>query len=478
MFCPKCGNPVSSKDNYCAVCGKNLKNVKINIESLDKEETTKSLSSDETKVFKPISIDKIDSTDEIKKIIDEVDKKISKNIKDYEDKVNLKQENDKLENDDFLNESSFSKNMTQKELVKRVQEELKKSNFKEEDISSIDENFGYINEINDNKKKSLKEKWNNFINEDDDEFSIFSNLKKDKSEKTKIERDFDITQNTNTDFADDTYNSIPISQITEIIKDKEIENNLNENNAKSKKSIKNTIIKTSKKEKKLNNEFKTEREKLKKEFKNTKKEIESLEENMNSKSKKYANLYRMMDKITLYTSSLKNFVKDTNSKEFKLLAISIIILTIIQLFIGQDSFNIFQLIILVALKILFDVITFYVPLNITTDRAWISSSDEDVRTFSIINLFLCDVFLFIAFIFSPFGGLFKYNLISALTAMPFATVLLIFISTAIALSFYWKELRNKNKIEFLGWYVLIFVLLELGFKMFWFFINFIFNTLF
>ena len=83
LFCPNCGNPVSKNDNFCPSCGNNLKNVKVNItlnSSYKKEDTSKVQKiSEHTRVFNPKSLDAIDTTDELKNIIAEVDRKISKN---------------------------------------------------------------------------------------------------------------------------------------------------------------------------------------------------------------------------------------------------------------------------------------------------------------------------------------------------------------------------------------------------------------
>ena len=65
MFCPKCGNPVSKDDNFCAYCGKNLKDVRINVTSDNNKDTNKIKKiSENTRVFNPKSLDSIDTTDE------------------------------------------------------------------------------------------------------------------------------------------------------------------------------------------------------------------------------------------------------------------------------------------------------------------------------------------------------------------------------------------------------------------------------
>ena len=238
LFCPKCGNQVSKDDNFCASCGHNLKDVKINITSNKNQsfgDTNKvEKVSQNTRVFNPRSLDAIDTTDELKNIIAEVDRKISKNIKDYEknniqakaaekekkskskheetSEKNLnkkeKKSTDKSKNidskdfdenilDDFKASDSSNK-MSQKELIRRVQEELKKSNFDEKNIKNTSsevpkstqenikqslEDFEEEKSKDAPKKFSLKEKWNNFIQEDDDEYSIFVDLRDDTKKK-------------------------------------------------------------------------------------------------------------------------------------------------------------------------------------------------------------------------------------------------------------------------------------------------------
>lgn len=230
LFCPKCGNPVSKDDNFCAHCGYNLKDVKVSFSSndLSKKENTNKVEkiSEHTRVFNPKSLDGIDTTDELKNIIAEVDRKISKNIEDYEKgnvqkkqpekekktkpplkdiEINNKSKgsdksheviDNKKADKEFLDANKEIKSgsgISQKELVRRVQEELKKSNFKENSKNASSNSYESMNldspntsssfEDKSSKKFSLKDKWKNFINEDDDEFSIFSTIRDDTKKK-------------------------------------------------------------------------------------------------------------------------------------------------------------------------------------------------------------------------------------------------------------------------------------------------------
>ena len=85
MFCPNCGNKVDPNDNYCKICGKNLKNVKVKIVSENNNQRdTNSDSKDKTIVLKPIkNIDSIENTRELKEIIKQVDETVKSNIENY-----------------------------------------------------------------------------------------------------------------------------------------------------------------------------------------------------------------------------------------------------------------------------------------------------------------------------------------------------------------------------------------------------------
>ncbi|WP_230204195.1 zinc ribbon domain-containing protein [Peptoniphilus phoceensis] len=591
LFCPKCGNPVSKDDNFCASCGHNLKDVKINITPNKKsfEDTNKVKKvSEHTRVFNPRSLDAIDTTDELKNIIDEVDRKISKNIKDYENnnlqskstinddkkiknkskessnnskvekrgllkkdtsKTLDKNEENKINNNFFddLDDKSTSNQMSQKELVRRVQEELKKSNFDEENKkktssdknrdskSTLDnsfENFDYQNNDNKSSKKfSIKEKWNNFIREDDDEFSIFADLR-DDTKKKEDTRNLEISKSVeDTDKSFENTLSTPKIDIENAIKKSEEEkkkskkdskifnsnsksdlSNLNDlkvsnsdNKNKLSKNKEDSLKKSSKTENKI--EYGENKEKNKLKEKENLKELfsfndkgekpvkdkekvtsnveKSFEKNISQKANKLeskiSNSSQGIDKalnfIEKITEKLSDYIGSFGSKESKIVIATGIVLNAIMLFIGSGSFKLI-LILFLLLKLVFDYFEFYIPLNIATERDNIDTSYPEVRKYALINWIICKLVLFVGFIISPFGGFFKYNMLQALTAMPLATLILIGLSLLIAITLYRDSFVGRSKINFIGWYAIAFTLFELLFKMIWFIINFIFVTLF
>lgn len=581
LFCPKCGNPVSKDDNFCASCGHNLKDVKVRITSKGddkKEDTTKVKKvSEHTRVFNPKSLDAIDTTDELKNIIAEVDRKISKNIEDYQkgnvqskspakEKINKKSPakdiniekkskisekkldpiDTKKADKEFLAANSHIKSdfgMSQKELVRRVQEELKKSKFKEKEKTSspakeekssqasiskdnsFESSYGLENiKIENPKKFSLKEKWKNFINEEDDEFSIFSSIK-DDSKKKEDTRNLEISksledsektfENTLSTPKIDIENAIKkseeekkkkekaeeVKKSKEIISDKKDHDKIKASN-EEKTSLDSKPLEiieplekeaeTPLKEKKSKNlkalfSFKDKGEKPVKEIKAVDSKVDKvIEEDLSKKvshvetkisQKSMKGLDKVLDSLNKITNKISNYIGDFGSKESKIVIGIGALLNAIALLIGSGSFR-FILILFLILKMVFDYFEFYVPLNIATDRDDIDTSYPEVKKFALINWIICKVFLFLGFLISPFGGFLKYNMLQALTAMPLATLILVILSLLIAITLYSREFIGRLKINFIGWYAIAFTLFELLFKMIWFIINFIFVTLF
>lgn len=555
LFCPKCGNQVSKDDNFCASCGHNLKDVKINITSNKNQsfgDTNKvEKVSQNTRVFNPRSLDAIDTTDELKNIIAEVDRKISKNIKDYEKNniqakaaekekkskskheetseknINKKEkkstdESKNIDSKDFdenilddFKDSDSSNKMSQKELIRRVQEELKKSNFDEknikntsseipkstqEDIKQSIADFEEEKSKDAPKKFSLKEKWNNFIQEDDDEYSIFVDLR-DDTKKKEDTRNLEISKSIeDSDRPFENTLSTPKIDIENAIKEAEeekskahkekinktLEINSKKESKESKDNSKNSVLKEESKTKKNLKDlfsFGDKGEKPVKDIEKVSSNLEkSLEHNISEKVTKVSHksekeIDDFLSSLDKLTGRLSNYIGFLGSKESKIIIGLGILLNLIMLLIGSGSFKLI-LIPFLLLKIVFDYFEFYIPLNIATDRDSIDTSYSEVKKFALINWIICKGVLFVGFLITPFGGFFKYNMLQALTPMPLATLILIGLSLLIGLNLYKENFVSRSKINFVGWYAISFTLFELLFKMIWFIINFIFVTLF
>lgn len=550
MFCPNCGNKIPIESNYCPVCGKKLKDVKITIiDSLEdkKNKNNNNSISDKnaTRVFKPIdSLDSIDNTNEISDIIKAVDEKISENIHKYETNSFSKEELqvdpkknkiDKKYVPDLSKEvekNKDTKSAKEKKQIDKKPPEIKESTVpqnkesnktlnKENNTNNLESKNLSSTENNTNDKFSLKNWWKKFINEDKDEFSIFSSYDEDK--KTK-EDDIELsTSSTSSDTSTNIFTDtmgIPKSDIqkeldkieskktnkaskenkenkTKATNDKKVSENKNEI-AKQKTKSENHFEKSTEKFspksftdqvneelKKLENKDNNNNKDNKKtsEAKKNKNLFENLKEKklLNSENKKDNNkkisfnkdgFYNLMDWIELKLESLNSFVIKDGKKSFTITAIIGILLSFIPIIIATKRFS-FSIFVLLLFKLLFNILEFYIPLNIVTEKVWVKTSEDEVKYFAFINWFICQIFLFVSFILSPWNGLFTFKLLPALTPLPVATVIVFIMALLISLAQYWDQLKNENKINFIGWYSIAFILIHFLSKLFFVMTNLI-----
>ncbi|WP_138159598.1 zinc ribbon domain-containing protein [Peptoniphilus catoniae] len=582
MFCPNCGNEVSPADNYCKVCGKNLKNVKVTItQDIGEKDHKETKTNEATRVFRPVKIDGIDTTNRIKDIIEEVDKKISKNINDYEANLQTpidlpgpkkikgagintfsKKDLDSLKLDE---ETPYKGAIIEDEFVKENSENKLSenpsaltnflANIKKDDKKTLSSNP--------KEKKSLKQIWKDFINEDDDEYSIFSQFDKDKKKDKSVK----IASTTYTPESMETTMDIPKDKIEEALrgtndadKKSEFENKSNgkkdeviedlntniifdENNknykvaeeeaktfqpkkydkslnykefvklvneeldkpkpleeekAKAKKEkekdskkeikagdFKNSEVEISKPvknslvEDKISNEKdedKTEiddlkaKEDYKKEVINKSSEPskDKSEQVISYKDKKAHLMNKFSQHITKFYKLLKDFLGKKSDKTILAFAAFLSALPII---LAERKVS-FAILFLILAKVLFKIVQFYTALNLTTDKVWIESSPEEVRSFSTVNYMICEFVLLVGFLISPWDGL-KLDLLSALTALPIAMIVVAILSVSIASGLYWNQLKKEGKIDFIAWYLIIFLIFELASKLFFIFTNLI-----
>ncbi|SHG99919.1 zinc-ribbon domain-containing protein [Anaerosphaera aminiphila DSM 21120] len=497
MFCSNCGSKVSPNDNYCPVCGKNLKNVKVSIvdESNKKEEKQVNLN-DSTKVFKPITnLDGIDTTDDIKNIIKAVDEKISQNISDYENKS--------ISNDTYGPEKNSSKNpkiVKPSEKTAQKAEVLSKESNEKTDIAP-DTVVDSIEEKSvPKKKRNLKEVWKDFINEDDDEFSIFSST----NEKKPLTKEEDIEISSSTEYTTSMENTLGIPKVaiekallesekedskkSSDLKDKssdeskkeqpvsyksfteQVNEELKKNKVEDSDSVKedkdNFFSKITKKasqqKKKVKNEEKSE--------KNTLDNPNSKEDKLNSNIGEVKTTKNFSTTFKKHLLNLEEFINKKNIEILekfssyradytRVMLLICILLSSLPIIISMRRISI-SLFVLIILKNLFEIFKFYFSLNIATEKDWIETSDEEVVNYSLVNWMVCEAFLFIAFVFSPWDGLFSFSLLSSLMALPLATILLFIFATLISIGQYWGQLKDKSKVNFVAWYLIPFILFD------------------
>ncbi len=570
MFCPNCGNKVSADDNYCKVCGKNLKNVKIIITKEDsKPAETKKSFDQSTRIFKPIkNLNGIDNTNDLKDIINEVDKKISQNISEYKTNLN------KPENMQGP-EKSFNKDIQDLSKIKSTTNTIPTKPISEEAFPLEGNNDkARVEPSKIKERKSLKEIWQDFINEDDDQYSIFGNFDKESSAKKK--KDVKIATTTSTPTTMENTMDIPLKDIEEALSSSKSEksatkssplkdtvevtdeatedlntniifdeNNrnfhisgresknyvekkysksynykdftdlvnsqLNKQDTDEPVSEKKSDFKLSLKEKFRNfkNSMtlkKLEFEKNQEEIKHEVKEVKDKKSNKKPIEEiKATETFEKKEEPVEQTVTIN--IKDENSKERtktpeekispnkaqskslfdgifssmngiyvnlesvldSKLNISVFLLgavaTVAPVFIAARELTgalIFLCIIKLALKIL----QYFMALKVTTDKAWIETERKEIFSLSLFNFMVCELFLLIAFVFSPWQGFFNFSLISALTPLPIAIILVCLLSIAIAVSLYWSQLKDERKLDFIAWYIITFLIVEFISKIF------------
>lgn len=584
MFCPNCGKKISDQDNYCKFCGKNIKNVKVTIDSLDQENDDLSYKESENKgasqstiVFKPLDkLDDINSTNRIKSIIDEVDKKISNNIDQYKSNSSLADhaQGPKLEKNDELKD--FSKDQEKFKTLTPSNKIIENDSFEDFD-SDISENK--LEKKAEKKKRSLKEMWSDFINEDDDEFSIFSSVEEDIEEdnknveiaaasyrpqsmentmdipKTEIEnalsnsiylkskkktdekadkpkkdeyiedlntniifdehnKNYDASILNSKDLIDDNkeeeekeveslnYKSFTdmVNQQLNLEKTKSTDEKADDSSEKDHKGIINKL------KDKINDKDKAEDKILEKDVSkdieksvdsikiddsklkedNLKEEIisvkeESIDNDIESKDKKdykdfiNKNILKFNDLMTKTRNKIK---EKTNDKYERVLLILAFLLSIIPVLVADISAGFsfsFSIIFLILIKILLKLAQFYLSLSVTVDKAWIDTSHAEIKENVIFNYFICELFLLLGFLVSPFNGYLQFDLLSAFTPLPLATILVTILAVMVSIWQYWKQLKKQEKLNFIAWYVIVFLVIDFSAKIFFVFANLIIN---
>ena len=534
MFCPNCGNKVDPNDNYCKICGKNLKNVKVKIVSENNNQIdTNSDSKDKTIVFKPIkNIDSIENTRELKEIIKQVDETVKSNIENYtkaSEKTLAEEKRLREEIDKKLKASEEEKKKSEK--VEKESKEKKDSEIKKDsEPKKVDEPK--------KKSKSFKEKFRDFINEED-EFSIFekspnpqdinmtltnmepvniedtmsipkaeieARLKeaekteekdlskakepakveskveaKDEKKKSKVEnlekKDVkdkenkkDLKESTKTT-TDEKSKDVDPKHISSKDFYDEVNRALKENpeaylEEKEKKSI-FSFFKSKKSDKKDKIDSK-EKEKKEEKSKAPKKENKPKDEAGSNKSETLENIDDKAKGFLFKLEKRLNF----NDKALRNGVIGIVyLLNVLAVMLAVRKISI-AIFVLPLLRILLTLAEHYYPLDIATNKVSFITDQDEVNQKSFVNWALCQVLVFILYIINPIGGIFNFTILESITPGIVSTIILFLVTTFIATSLY-KDRIGEDKIDFIGWYLVPFILFEMLMKILFLLVDFL-----
>lgn len=99
---------------------------------------------------------------------------------------------------------------------------------------------------------------------------------------------------------------------------------------------------------------------------------------------------------------------------------------------------------------------------------------ENLRKIGILtNWALCQVVLFILFLFYPKSSTLGYNMLGAVTPNILGTLILYLLTIFFASGLFWQRFKGKSRIQFIGWYAVTFISLELISKIIWILLNFL-----
>lgn len=532
MFCPNCGNKVDPNDNYCKICGKNLKNVKVKIVSENNNQIdTNSDSKDKTIVFKPIkNIDSIENTRELKEIIKQVDETVKSNIENYtkaSEKTLAEEKRLREEIDKKLKASEEEKKKSEK--VEKESKEKKGSEIKKDsEPKKVDEPK--------KKSKSFKEKFRDFINEED-EFSIFekspnpqdinmtltdmepvnientmsipkaeieARLKEaekteEKEEKylskakepakveAKVEKKESKVENLDkkeVEIKDDKKDlkestKTPVDEKSKDVDPKhisskdfydEVNRALKENPEayleEEKKSI-FSFFKSKKSDKKDKIDSK-EKERKKEKSKAPKKENKPKDEAASNKSETLENIDDKAKGFIFKLEKRLNF----NDKVLRNGVIGIVyLLNVLAVMLAVRKISI-AIFVLPLLRILLTLAEHYYPLDIATNKVSFITDQDEVNQKSFVNWALCQVLVFILYIINPIGGMFNFTILESITPGIVSTIILFLVTTFIATSLY-KDRIEEDKIDFIGWYLVPFILFEMLMKILFLLVDFL-----
>lgn len=133
----------------------------------------------------------------------------------------------------------------------------------------------------------------------------------------------------------------------------------------------------------------------------------------------------------------------------------------------------FSAIIYGILKVLITAFIFHTAHKVAFRSVRIQVSKPLQNLGCLANWTLCQVVLAILFLLYPRQATLGFNMLGALTPTIWATLIYYCITCLFAQGLLWHRLKGVAKVQFLGWYAISFITLDLISKLIWILLNFI-----
>ncbi len=565
MYCSNCGKQVPDKANFCPSCGHKLHDVKVIIENIENKTDSKEsldktrvfnarlldgLNQDhdikeitntlDEKISKEIlkhtrreSQDGFVGPDNLEKDLPELKAKSKENktpiepdtkeIKEHNrENFNLIDSRELFKKSDIPNPSKLSKsddsdveNLSSTFSETDVQT-ADKAEFEDVELENKKDDKAFEDNIiktksdeqktpsqNESKKtrRSLKNIWDSFISERNDEFSIFSQYtipgKSKEVSKTASKEKKEVVSNeiSNTSNIEQT---MPVPLITDEMLKKEdaSKNDKNSFELKSvsskdieknqKSSEKNTQAKSQTKEKTSNKKknfdiWDQNSEDLDEDldydnsnlafFKEVNKKLEESQKRSQKKSQKIVSKLRSLEEL-----DNTGVIKFISQKNIQIISLTLILIFTILPIALASSFNFKSLIILSLLRIGVSLVEYFISIKSALSKLNLHVRQREIRGAGLLTWSLGALIIMLSYLINRKADLVP-TILSALTPGIVGTIILCLLAIASAFFIFAKDLKRDEQILFLGWYSISFVIIEVLSKVLFLAINFIISAL-
>lgn len=472
MYCYQCGKKIIEGANFCHFCGADQRLV-----DLDSETDLTKNDPDNTQIYSPtletntkgFELSGLSEEEDLHRYLSKVDNKVKKNVEAFETKDHPP--------------------LRAEDLSLTVSPEYKEPN---EDIK---------------KKRTFKQIWKDFLNEEDNPYSVFGDVSEKENPARSNTIEFKQTEDLN-------YN----------LKEEEVQpttdGTLEENKPSFKDKIKDSAIflklgKIGKYEKKPSTETKNfhqdedfitdlrlqealiedegypshplpRAKEPKPEDISTKSQgkdpISDASSNLDqkmprgNKNENKTNLITQLD--SLFDSSSKKYsefisrISNKSPHTLGLIFLMGMLFSIAPIFIIQKTLGLAE-VFLSIFKVLIGLFTFYYANFIARKNTLKGNLNPLLNRDTVIHWSICQAILLVTFFIYPSNFVMGHNLLGALTPHFISSLFIFGLAAFLSITSVYQWLSSNDILEYFGWFSIVFVIIELFSKLFWVIITFL-----